>query len=79
MQRNRTGVWLVPAGGNSDDIAKEGYLDALETAWLQGTFGYFGLKPRRLEILYGATGSQKRREALLERSYDIGRTLSEPD
>ncbi len=79
LQRNRTGVLLVPAGGNSDDIAKEGYLDALETAWLKGTFGYFGLKPRRLEILYGATGSQKRREALLERSYDIGRTLSEPD
>lgn len=78
LQRPRTGVLLVPAGARSDEMEERGYLNALETAWMQGTFGYFGFSPRKLEVLYGSQGSAERREALLKRSYEIGLTLAQP-
>ncbi|MEM9497488.1 MAG: NAD(P)H-dependent oxidoreductase, partial [Pseudomonadota bacterium] len=61
LQRARTGVLLVPAGARSDEVEESGYRRALETAWIAGTFGYFGLDPRRLHLLYGSTGSARRR------------------
>jgi NAD(P)H dehydrogenase (quinone) len=73
LQKPRPGVLLVPAGARSDDMERAGHRAALETAWIDGTFGYFGLTPRRLEILNGATGSDTRRAALLARCYEIGR------
>lgn len=78
LQRARTGVFLVPAGGRSEDVINNGYLAALESVWLKGTFGYFGFSPRRLDILYGTTGSLQRREALFEESYYTGLTLPLP-
>ncbi|WP_406647930.1 NAD(P)H-dependent oxidoreductase [Aliisedimentitalea scapharcae] len=78
LQRPRSGVLLVPAGARSDEIRDQGYLAALETAWIDGTFGYFGLSPRRLELLCGSTGSDARRQSLLHRSYQIGLTLPHP-
>ncbi|UXX84581.1 NAD(P)H-dependent oxidoreductase [Roseovarius pelagicus] len=78
LQRSRSGVLLIPAGARSDEMADAGYSAALDTAWIKGTFGYFGLSPRRLEVLHGATGSAKRRQSLLERSYQVGRTLARP-
>ncbi len=78
LQRNRTGVLLVPAGARSEEIENAGYGDALETAWIKGTFGYFGLTPRKIELLCGSTGSAERRSALLARSYQIGLTLPAP-
>ncbi|MFY0616603.1 NAD(P)H-dependent oxidoreductase [Shimia sp.] len=78
LQKNRSGVLLIPAGARSDEIRDEGYLAALETSWMQGTFGYFGFSPRRMEMLYGATGSATRREALLEQSFHCGRTVPPP-
>ena len=78
LLRPRTGVLLVPAGARSDEMESKGYTDALETVWTQGTFGYFGFAPRRLELLCGATGSAARREALLARAYACGLTLPEP-
>lgn len=78
LQRPRTGVLLVPAGARSDEIEREGYAQSLETAWTQGTFGYFGWSPRRLELLCGASGSLERREGLLERCHRIGQSLPEP-
>ncbi len=78
LQRSRTGVLLIPAGARSDEMENDGYLAALETAWIKGTFGYFGLSPRKLEVLYGSTGSLKRRQALLEKSYQVGLTLAPP-
>ena len=78
LQRERPGVLLVPAGGKSDEIEKEGYAQSLETAWTQGTFGYFGWSPRRMELLCGATGSLERRRGLLDRCHKIGLTLPEP-
>ena len=75
LQRPRTGVLLVPAGARSDEMRDEGYLQSLETAWIHGTFGYFGLSPRNLEILYGSTGSEARRQALLETAYQKGVNL----
>jgi NAD(P)H dehydrogenase (quinone) len=78
LQRPRTGVLLVPAGARSDEMEETGYQAALETTWIKGTFGYFGLSPRKLEVLHGSTGSQQRRQALLERSYEVGRTLETP-
>ena len=78
LQRPRTGVLLVPAGARSDEVEEKGYRAALENAWMQGTFGYFGFSPRRLELLCGSEGSAIRRQAILDASYEIGRTLPEP-
>ncbi|GIT87478.1 NAD(P)H-dependent oxidoreductase [Roseobacter sp. OBYS 0001] len=79
LLRPRTGVLLVPAGARSDEMDAAGYKAALETVWMNGTFGYFGLSPRRLEVLNGSSGSDARRQALLDRSYDAGFTLLPPD
>ncbi len=78
LQRSRSGVLLIPAGARSDEMENEGYLAALETAWIKGTFGYFGFAPRKLEVLYGSTGSSERRQSLLEKSYQVGLTLAPP-
>ncbi len=78
LQRPRAGVLLIPAGARSDEMEQAGYLKALETSWIDGTFGYFGFSPRRLEVLNGASGSPSRREALLKRSFDVGRTIPDP-
>lgn len=77
LQRARSGVLLVPAGARSDEMEEAGYTAALETSWIDGTFGYFGFSPRRLELLNGSTGSDARRAALLERSYRVGFELEE--
>lgn len=78
LQRPRSGVLLIPAGARSDTFEGDGYLKAMETAWMQGTFGYFGFSPRKIEMLYGAKGSEKRRAALLEQAYQTGLTLPPP-
>lgn len=78
LQRPRSGVLLIPAGARSDEMETAGYLAALETAWIRGTFGYFGFSPRKLELLYGSTGSPERRQALLEQSYRAGLDLAPP-
>ncbi len=75
LQRPRTGLLLVPAGARSDEMETAGYTAALETIWTQGTFGYFGFSPRKIELLHGSTGSAKRREDLLKRCHDTGYTL----
>lgn len=79
LQRFRTGILLIPAGARSDEIEAKGHVAALETAWMKGTFGYFGFSPRKLELLCGSGGSAGRRQALLERSHQIGRTLPPPE
>lgn len=78
LQPPRTGVLLIPAGARSDELEDEGYGPALETAWIQGTFGYFGWSPRQMELLCGSTGSLERRRALLDRCHQIGLTLPPP-
>ncbi len=78
LQRPRTGVLLIPAGARSDEMEAEGYLAALDTAWMKGTFGYFGFSQRDLQVLNGSTGSDARRKALLDRAYDIGVSLKPP-
>ena len=78
LQRPRTGVLLVPAGARSDEMDEQGYTSALETAWINGTFGYFGFAKRELVLLNGATGSSTRRQALLERAKIVGAGLSLP-
>ena len=75
LQRKRPGVLLVPAGARSDEMEEKGYRLALETAWIRGTFGYFGVTPRKLELRCGADGSKERRDDLLTRSYQTGRAL----
>ena len=79
LLKPRSGVLLVPAGARSDEMDISGYQTALTTSWIDGTFGYFGLSPRRLEVLNGSTGSDNRRQALLANSYYIGFTLAPPD
>jgi NAD(P)H dehydrogenase (quinone) len=78
LQRPRSGVVLAPAGVRSGEMEDAGYLAALETVWIKGTFGYFGLSPRRLEVLYGSNGSPERRRSLLEKSYQVGLTVAAP-
>lgn len=78
LQRARSGVLLIPAGAKSHDVESKGHLAAMQTAWTKGTFGFFGLSPRRLELLYGATGSLKRRQALLDKSFEVGLRLAPP-
>lgn len=75
MQPARPGVLLVPAGARSDAMARDGTGAALERLWMQGTFGYFGFSPRRLEVLNGAEGSDARCAGLLERSFTLGREI----
>jgi NAD(P)H dehydrogenase (quinone) len=79
LQRPRTGVLLVPAGARSDEMADDGYLAALETAWIKGTLGYFGFSRRELVVLNGAGGTASRRSTLLEKAYQTGFTLMPPD
>ncbi len=79
LQKNRSGVLLIPAGARSDEMQDEGYLRAMETCWTKGTFGYFGFSPRRLEVLNGSTGSPQRRQRLLEKCYQVGLTMPEPN
>ncbi|MEM7089215.1 MAG: NAD(P)H-dependent oxidoreductase [Pseudomonadota bacterium] len=79
LQPSRSGVLLIPAGASSDEMSAAGYDTMLETAWTKGTFGYFGFSPRKIEVLHGATGSEPRRLALLERSFQIGLNLSPPN
>ena len=78
LLRPRTGVLLVPAGARSDDMETKGYTAALNTQWMTGTFGYFGLSPRRVHLLNGSKGSDSRRQNLLARAYEAGRTLEDP-
>jgi NAD(P)H dehydrogenase (quinone) len=78
LQRPRTGVLLVPAGARSDEMEELGYASALETAWIDGTFGYFGFTNRQLILLNGSKGSKARREGLLKRAYDAGSGLMAP-
>ena len=78
LQRPRSGVLLVSAGARSDEMAARGYLSALETTWIKGTFGYFGFSPRKLEVLFGAKGSLARRQSLLQQSYRAGFELPSP-
>lgn len=78
LQRPRSGVLLIPAGARSDEMDDEGYRDAMETAWIKGTFGYFGWTKRRIEFLCGSKGSAERRAALLERAFQAGVSLEAP-
>lgn len=75
LQRPRTAVFLVPAGARSDEMQERGYAAALQTTWLEGTFGYFGFANRKIELLNGSKGSAERREGLLARAYDAGVSL----
>lgn len=78
LQRPRTGVLLIPAAARSDEMADRGYVAALETAWIRGTFGFFGFTERRLQLLNGSTGSEPRRDALLRTAFQTGFTLCPP-
>jgi len=77
LQRPRTGVLLVPAGARSDEMHEQGYTSAIEKAWIDGTFGYFGFTSRELILLNGSKGSKARREALLERAHTAGTRLKD--
>ena len=78
LQRPRTAVFLIPAGARSDEMAEQGYLDAIDTAGIKGTFGYFGFSERSLVVLNGSTGSPERRENLLQRAFQAGRDIKPP-
>ena len=78
LQKPRSGVLLVPAGARSDEMEARGYTAALETAWIDGTFGYFGFVNRDLLLLNGSKGSADRRASLLDRAYQAGASVKPP-
>lgn len=78
LQRPRTGVLLIPAGARSDEMERKGYQAALDTAWIKGTFGYFGFADRKMVVLHGSTGSAPRRDALLQTAWQTGFDLRPP-
>lgn len=78
LQRPRSLVLLIPAGARSDEMEAQGYTAALETAWIKGTFGYFGFTRREMVLLNGSTGSKARRERLLAHAFEAGRGLKGP-
>lgn len=78
LQRPRTGVLLVPAGARPQEMEADGYTAALKTAWIDGTFGYFGFTRRELILLHGSKGSDARRAGLLERAHTAGAMLQAP-
>jgi len=78
LQRPRTGVLLVPAGARSDEMEELGYRQSIETAWIDGTFGYFGFVHREIIVLNGSKGSDNRREALLQRAHEAGAAMKSP-
>ncbi|WP_282077226.1 NAD(P)H-dependent oxidoreductase [Epibacterium ulvae] len=75
LLKPRPTLLLVPAGARSDEIETKGYRTALETIWLQGTLGYFGCNPRKLELLCGSEGSDTRRQKLLQTSFHAGKSI----
>ena len=78
LQKPRTGVFLVPAGARSDEMDDAGYTNAIHTAWMDGTFGYFGFAKKELILLNGSKGSNERRQALLQRAHSAGAGISQP-
>ena len=79
LQKDRTAIMLIPAGARSDEIEELGHKAAMENIWCDGTLGYFGFADKRIHFLCGSTGSQKRREGLLEEAYRAGLDISPPN
>ncbi|MEM8774446.1 MAG: NAD(P)H-dependent oxidoreductase [Pseudomonadota bacterium] len=77
LQRDRIGVMLIPAGGDPKKWEPYEWHDAMDAIWRKGTMGYFGMKDRRIHILNGSEGSEKRRASLLRRAFDAGAGLSQ--
>lgn len=75
VQRARTGVFLVPAGGNPNNWTPYGFKEAINTLWSQGLMGYFGLSDKRIHLLNGSEGSEARRAGLLDRARVSGRMI----
>ena len=76
LQKPRTAVLLVPAGANPDSWPPYPKIEqAMHDIWCTGTLGYFGFTDKNVHILNGSTGSEKRREELLERAHYAGLQL----
>lgn len=67
---------LVPTAARRDKMEPIGIISAFNTVFMESTFGYFGLTPRRVEFLFGAQGSEERRTSLLEQSFKAGLTAA---
>lgn len=78
LLKDRIGVMLIPAGGNPANWEPYGFEPAMRTAFETGIMGYFGLTDKRVHFLNGSEGSEPRRDALLQRAFEVGRTLGEP-
>ena len=77
LQPKRPATLLVPAGASSTTLQDKGYQTALEHLWREGTFGYFGFSPLRIEFLCGSTGSDARRKGLLHRAFECGQSIGQ--
>ena len=78
LQRQCTGVMLIPAGASPQSMEPHGYMRALDAIWRTGTMGYLGLIDRRIHVLHGSTGSEPRRQGLLDQAEQAGRDLALP-
>lgn len=76
LQKSRTAVMLIPAGGNPDAWPQHGLDTAMDSLWTVGMLGYFGFTEKHIHILGGSEGSDDRRAGLLQQAYDAGLTLA---
>lgn len=75
LLRDRTGIMLIPAGGNPDHWTPHGLDQAMEVIWKTGTMGYFGLSNKHIHFLNGSEGSDARRKGILQKAFEIGAAL----
>jgi NAD(P)H dehydrogenase (quinone) len=79
LQKNRTCIMLIPAGANPEKWEPYSKVEnAMDTIWKTGTLGYFGFTEKQFHYLNGSTGSQQRREGLLQQAYQAGLDISFP-
>jgi len=75
LQKPRTGLFLIPAGGNPKNWEPHGLAPAMETIWKEGIMGFLGFQDKQVHFLNGSRGSDARRAGLVTRAFEIGASL----
>lgn len=78
LLKSRTGVLLIPSGGQRSNWQRYGVDDAMEAIWRNGMLGYFGMSDPQIMFLNGSEGSDARRAGLLDEAYRAGYDLKAP-
>lgn len=79
LQPPRTGILLIPAAANPDNWEDHNFENVMDTIWRTGTLGFMGITDKRLHFLNGSEGSEDRRKRLLEKAYQAGLDVGNPE